>query len=79
MNGSEVNTFEQVSRVDHQMVLAEDCDRGSTGKLGLGWGLGRKSEVPCPEGGWGQGVLYNEVQCIMGDCIPVDRQTDRHM
>ena len=59
MNGSEVNKFEQVPRVDHQMLLAGGCDRGSTGKLGLGWGLGWKSEVLCPEGGWGQGVLYN--------------------
>ena len=59
--GPQVNEFEQVSSLSHQMSLAGrevPClGRGGSGSL--------YSEVPCL-GGW-VGFLYGEVQYIIGN------------
>ena len=74
----QVNKFEQVSSDGHQMSLVGgECPMSDSQKLGPG---GPMSDV---QGGWGQdgGVLYSEVQRIMGNGHmgpPVNRWTDRH-
>ena len=81
--GPQVNKFEQISSLGHQLSLGG----GPRTVRSHVWGGGRVGMVPVLVGFpcrvWGGlgpvGALYVEVQCIMGNChigTPVGRQTD---